>query len=253
MKVHVDFSRRDIDFVKQLKKDSKGDDFVKHRITRNVKKQRLTLTPRRCWHAYLLCLLTTQQRSGPRSNVYRFLSAKPFSLDLSTIKRKRQPTKYIKNVLARSRGIRRGDTISEQAGKNIDWFAGSNWKELRSKLEKLASSGGFKKERELANWLGDKGRFDGLGPKQSRNFLQCLGLTRYEIPIDSRITKRLKKDFDFPLAIGSATLSDPEHYAFVNDVIRDLCRKANIYPCVFDAILFSQGDGSDWNGVDPLF
>lgn len=253
MKVHVEFSRRDVDFVKQLKNDSKGDDFVKHRIRRNVKKQRLKLTPSRCWHAYLLCLLTTQQRSGPRSNVYKFLSAKPFSLNLSTIKKKRQPEAYIKKVLAQSRGIRRGDTIAKQAGKNIERFTGSKWKELSSKLEGLASSGGYRKERELARWLGDKKRFDGLGPKQSRNFLQCLGLTRYEIPIDSRITKRLREDFDFPLAISSATLSDPEHYAFVNDVIRDLCRKANIYPCVFDAILFSKGDGSDWNGVEPLF
>ena len=58
---------------------------------------------------------------------------------------------------------------------------------------------------------------------------------------------------DFPLAISSATLSDPEHYAFVNDVIRNLCKQANVYPCVFDAVLFSKGDGSDWNGVKPLF
>jgi hypothetical protein len=28
--------------------------------------------------------------------------------------------------------------------------------------------------------------FEGFGPKQSRNLLQALGLTRYEIPIDIR-------------------------------------------------------------------
>ena len=30
-------------------------------------------------------------------------------------------------------------------------------------------------------------RLAGFGPKQARNLLQGLGLTRYEIPIDSRI------------------------------------------------------------------
>ena len=253
MKVHVTFSQRDVDRVKKLKNNSRNDDFVKHRIRRNVDKEWLPMTPRRCWHAYILCLLTTQQRSGPRSNVYKLLSSKPFPLDLAVVGKKRQPTNYIEKTLRQSRGIRRVDTIADHAGKNLAWFSGSKWRKLKSRLEALASTGGYKMERELANWLSDKSRFDGLGPKQSRNFLQCLGLTQYEIPIDSRITKRLREDFDFPLAISPETLSDPEHYAFVNDVIRGLCRKANIYPCVFDAILFSKGDCSDWNGVTPLF
>ena len=253
MKVRVEFSRRDIDRVKQLKKDSKNDDFVTHRMRRNVDREWLPLTPRRCWHAYILCLLTTQQRSGPRSNVYKLLSAKPFPLDLAIVRKKRYPKRYVAKMLRRWRGIRLIDTIADHASKNLVWFCGLKWKELKSKLDALASTGGYKAEREFANWLSDKSRFGGLGPKQSRNFLQCLGLTRYEIPIDSRITKRLREDFNFPLAISSATLSDQEHYAFVNDVIRRLCRQANVYPCVFDAVLFSKGDGSDWNGVKPLF
>lgn len=95
-------------------------------------------------------------------------------------------------------------------------------------------------ERKVATWVAEN--FAGLGPKQSRNFLQSLGLTRYEIPIDSRIVKWLRHDFEFPLAIGAAALSDPDYYGFVNDVFRDLCREAGTYPCVLDSILFSRVD-----------
>jgi hypothetical protein len=92
----------------------------------------------------------------------------------------------------------------------------------------------------------------GLGPKQSRNFLQCLGLTRYEIPIDSRITKWLN-DFGFPVALGAAALSDPDYYAFVNDGVRELCKAAGTYPCVFDAVVFSRVDKGGWEGRKFVF
>ena len=42
----------------------------------------------------------------------------------------------------------------------------------------------------------------GLRPQQSRNILQVLGLTRHEVPIDSRLTKWLN-DFAFPLELSA--------------------------------------------------
>lgn len=42
---------------------------------------------------------------------------------------------------------------------------------------------------EAANFIQD--RFKGFVPKQSRNLFQTTGLSRYETPIDSRITKWL--------------------------------------------------------------
>jgi len=46
----------------------------------------------------------------------------------------------------------------------------------------------IKIEREACILLQE---LKGIGPKQSRNLRQALGLLRYEIPIDSRIVKWL--------------------------------------------------------------
>ena len=46
-------------------------------------------------------------------------------------------------------------------------------------------------EAEVADYINDT--FRGFGPKQSRNILQELGLTRYEIPIDNREGYRIKR------------------------------------------------------------
>ena len=237
--------------VKQLVKDHKKDDFVVNRINRNLRGDRLKLPPSHCWHVLIMCLLTTQQRSGPQSHVYRLLASKPFALRLTGVKKEKLPDKFTARVLKTFGGIQRYKTIGVQVSENLPWFYGKKWGAFKARLEALSSRRGYAPERELAVWLADN--FTGLGPKQSRNFLQALGLTRYEIPIDSRITKWLRIDFEFPLAVGAAALSDPHYYGFVNDAIRELCRKVGTYPCVLDAVLFSRVDKGAWEGVKPLF
>jgi len=83
--------------------------------------------------------------------------------------------------------------------------------------------------------------------------LQALGLTRYEIPIDSRISKWLRNDFGFPLSVGASALSDHVYYCFVNDIIRELCKKAGIYPCVLNAVLFARVDNGAWKDSKSPF
>ena len=91
----------------------------------------------------------------------------------------------------------------------------------------------------MADFLHNE--FKGFGPKQSRNFLQSLGLTKYEIPIDSRISQWLN-NFGFPIRLSSTSLSDKAFYHFVSDGIIELCEKAGIYPCELDAGIFSSFD-----------
>lgn len=81
----------------------------------------------------------------------------------------------------------------------------------------------------------------GFGPKQSRNLLQGLGLTKYEIPIDSRITKWFN-EFGFPVKLSASALSDLNYYKFVSKGLRELCDACNIYPCLLDAAIFSSFD-----------
>ncbi|MCK9270029.1 MAG: hypothetical protein WC271_07755 [Bacteroidales bacterium] len=94
--------------------------------------------------------------------------------------------------------------------------------------------------------------FNGFGPKQSRNFLQALGLTKYEIPIDSRITTWLN-DFGFPVTLTSSPLGDKGYYHFVSDGIQELCEKAEIYPCILDAAIFSSFDNDEWTDENTIF
>jgi N-glycosylase/DNA lyase len=198
-----------------------------------------------------MCLLTTRQRSGPKSPVYQFLASKPFALKLATIRNKKHHAEFVAKVLKKSRGIQRYHTIGKEVAHNIPWFDGKGWKTLKARLDSLSHRRGYKPERETAKWIADN--FAGLGPKQARNFLQALGLTRYEIPIDSRVTDWLRNDFQFALAVGSTALSDPDYYGFVNDAIREMCREVGTYACVLDAVLFSRVDNGAWEGIKPIF
>jgi hypothetical protein len=88
-------------------------------------------------------------------------------------------------------------------------------------------------------------KFKGFGPKQSRNLLQGLGLSRFEIPIDSRITKWLNA-IGFPLKLTANALQDRNYYNFVSDGFQKLCEACEIMPCVLDAAIFSSFDEGKW-------
>ena len=66
----------------------------------------------------------------------------------------------------------------------------------------------------------------GLGTKKSRNLLQMLGLSMYEIPIESRITNWLNCKLHFTVSV--TTLQDVNFYYFVSDAIQSLCGKADV-------------------------
>lgn len=117
-------------------------------------------------------------------------------------------------------------------------------------METLKDIDSKEEERKIADKLNND--FNGFGPKQSRNFLQSLGLTRYEIPIDSRITNWLN-DFGFPVSLTSSPLGDKGYYHFVSDGIQELCRKAEIYPCILDAAIFSSYDNGEWTDENTIF
>jgi hypothetical protein len=72
-----------------------------------------------------------------------------------------------------------------------------------------------------------------------------LGLTRHEIPIDSRITKWLN-GFGFPVRLSASALADPNYYTFVMDDFQALCQACGVVPCVLDAAIFPSFDGSGW-------
>lgn len=250
MEIRWRVSKRDGKRVRDFVRSHGRDAFVRKRFLRNVKGPRRLPTKSRAWAALATALLTTQQRSGPQSPIFQLIRQRPFPLRWSVIGKERRSAAFIAREIRKTPGIRRADTIGLELSHNRQWFEPDGWRELRGRLAVLTNSRGHSREREVANWLTSQ--FRGLGPKQSRNFLQLLGLTKYEIPIDSRITKWLN-EFGFPVTLDSRALSDPGYYAFVCDGVRELSKAAGVYPCVLDAVVFSMADGDAWNEVDVVF
>ena len=110
-------------------------------------------------------------------------------------------------------------------------------------LEQVRQDSCPETERQAVRFIDE--HFQGFGPKQSRNLLQGLKLSRFEIPIDSRITKWLN-DFGFPVKLTASALSDQNYFEFVSDGFQRLAEACGIPPCVLDAAIFSSFDGDGW-------
>jgi len=233
----------DISAVKRLVEEKGNTLFVKSRMAKNViGTNRPEINETNIWYSMISCLVTTQQRSGPDSKVNKFLTEKPFSLSLENCRKSKNLLDVMSTIIS-SKGIRRNITISEQAVRNFTSLESDNWKVVKDILLELSNNSNREIERKAARKVQDY--FTGFGPKQSRNFLQSLGLTKFEIPIDSRITKWLN-EFGFPIKLSSNSLSDQNYYEFILDAVIQLCDACDIYPCILDAVVFSNSDKANW-------
>jgi thermostable 8-oxoguanine DNA glycosylase len=223
--------------------------FVAYRISRNVNRVNLQLNRNAILKALIMCLLTTQQRSGPNSAIGNFLRQDPFPLTIESIESTDDIEAFTRNILQQHRLNRYINRIPQFFTSNCFQLQKTNWL-LSESLLTLDGRASKKQEREIADSIDDN--FSGFGPKQSRNFLQALGLIKYEIPIDSRITSWLNT-FGFPLTLSSNALQDKGYYHFVLDGIQELCERVGIYPCVLDAAIFSSFDNGQWTEENTIY
>jgi hypothetical protein len=234
----------DIQRVKDFYNKHKNNHFVLRCIKRNVEKNIPDFSKEIFWNAMISCLLTTQQRSGPNSSVTKFIRLNPFPLDYSRCKTKDNLQKFTEKTITDFGGLRRDKNIGKEVDNNIQWLEGGAWNDIKEIFSELKNNGNKRDERKWAKFLIHKNskntktkRLKGFGPKQSRNLLQSLGLTKYEIPLDSRITKWLHK-FGFPITLSSGALADRDYFNFILDALQKLCEESSIYPCVLDAAIF---------------
>lgn len=232
----------DIRKVELFYESQKNNPFVLNRIERNVKKILPQFTNELFWEAMISCLLTTQQRSGPNSSVTKFICTKPFPLSYSKCKTSHNLQKTVEETITDFRGLRRGKTIGEEVEANFRWLEVNGWKTVHEIVDEMTKKQTKEIERKSAEIIIDK--LKGFGPKQSRNLLQSLGLTKFEIPVDSRITKWLQA-FGFPMKLSATALSDRNYYNFVLDGFQKICEACGIFPCVMDAAIFSSFD-EEW-------
>lgn len=248
MNINWNITQADIDKVKKVIADN-DNAFLKSRNLRNVEKQNIVIDKDKIIKTMIMCLLTSQQRSGPNSMVGQFLRLDPFPVTIEKLKKTNNVEEFVKNTLKESGLTRYVNRISSFFASNYKKIVERNWT-LIKELEEIKTADSKIEERNIADKLANE--FKGFGPKQSRNFLQALGLTKYEIPIDSRITNWLN-DFGFPITLTSSPLGDTGYYHFVSDGIQELCEKAKIYPCILDAAIFSSFDNDEWTDENTIF
>jgi hypothetical protein len=243
MKITWHTEPEDIEKVRAFCESHRDDPFVRRRIERNLGETEQEISEEWFWQVMVGCLLTTQQRSGPSSPVSAFFNTRPFPLRYELAVQQDDLEPHTKKVLTDFGGIRRFNKIASAVATNLDRLEAGLWSKTLETVNRLDRHSSPADEREAATFIDD--HFKGFGPKQSRNLLKWLGLTKYEIPLDSRITKWLN-EFGFPVRLSAGALSDQNCYNFVSDGVQELCAQSNIYPCVLDAVIFTSFDRGGW-------
>jgi thermostable 8-oxoguanine DNA glycosylase len=240
MNLTWEIEEQDIEKVVSFYIKWSNDPFVRLRLKRNIERPRPRITKDHLWMTLVGCLLTTQQRSGPGSAVKRFLDANPFPLNYKECSSKDDLEAFARETITSFGGIRRAPTIARWLSNNHKALEGGLWPHLLSRAEEVNVSDNPALERETAHFLAK--HLDGIGPKQSRNLLQWVGVSKYEIPIDSRITKWLNRNI-LKYHLSANLLADYTYYDMVSDGIQLLCKRADIWPCMLDAAIFTSFDG----------
>lgn len=246
MKLTWAIEDHDVEKVRAFYAKWSQDPLVRSRQKRNIEYPRPAISKETMWMALVGCLLTTQQRSGPGSAVKRFLDTAPFPLAYAECIRSSDAEELVLEKLRASGGIRRSPTIARQLSANLKILKNNLWQLLLGQAQELNLSDDPVRERDLAHLLAE--HLEGIGPKQSCNLLQWLGVSKYEIPIDSRITKWLNRTL-LNYHLSANLLSDMTYYDMVSDGIQALCKEASLYPCLLDAAVFTSFDGG-WTESD---
>jgi len=257
--VNWEFSKEETSNVLRIVDKQGNNPFVKKRRDQNVVEAEISITADQFWNAHLAALLTSQQRSGPESHVSQFLKEEIHSVSLDQCRDVKDIGEYVSEVLEEHGGIRYYNNIGEACERNFERLDGGGWDELWGELENLIEirkreprDSDYVVEREVATYLSEGFAGEGfhrVGSKQARNILQILGLTRFEIPLDSRITKWLNTNLELPYHVSGSGLSNSEYYHFIMDIVQDSCSTADVLPCIFDAAVFSSYD-TNWTQSD---
>jgi N-glycosylase/DNA lyase len=228
-------SAPDIARVKEVVDKYISDPWVRDRHSRNLAESKPKVSKETFWQVMVSMRLTTLQESGPLSQVAEFNQTRPFPLRYELVAAKDDAKRFIGDVLRETGLLRFSNKISDELSANFYKLEGGEWSRALEECNRLTVLVTGEIEREVADYVDQQ--YKGFGPKQARNVLQELGLTRYEIPIDSRVTRWLN-GFGFPIRLNASALGDRDFYVFVLDGIQTLCERAGVFPCILDMAVF---------------
>jgi hypothetical protein len=232
MRVHWTIDPEDGRRVKALVDAQHNSPSVQDRIRRNVGRQDLILSREVVWAEMVGCLVSTQQRW---EKAEQFLHLDPFPLSYDVCRHSDNVRDVAERALRDGGRLRRWRRIAAEMQANLDKLESGLWADMLGALEGLRLPADPARERAVADFID--ARFVGFGPKQVRNLTQGLGLTRYEIPMDSRIVRWLTQ-FGHPAPLSATLLADRSYYHFILDSVQFLCAQCEVYPCVLDAAVF---------------
>ena len=241
MKCTWEISDTDIAAVKRLLNSEQDHPWVKERFSRNLHYPKKEVAQSDFW-AMLVCMrCTTLAASGAGSPIERFQSLVPFPLRLERVREEPEATRedFIHATLGKHTVGTHRRRIAADLLKCFNKLESGRWAVVLERCKSLLQPSLPGNERSVADLLDDE--LSGIGPKQARNILQDLGLTRFEIPIDSRVMEWLNDSEPriLPFQVTSVALADRHCYGFILDTIQELCEKCETFPCVLDASIFS--------------
>lgn len=240
MRAGWEINETDLKRWRELVKQNEHKPLPIKRYRRNVKRSDIDLSKHAVWQAIVGCQVTTQQRSGPGSGVQKFLDSGTPVLNPTECRKAVDFSKLIVNECTKA-GLRRGNKIASYLTGIFDYLETGGWTILLAQLATLRTHTTLNKERAVVSYILGEKRFPGLGQKQARNFIQWLGLSRYEIPIDSRVLKCMT-ELGVNFVPRATALGDEIVYLFVQGALQELAKKIGIYPCQLDACIFASFD-----------
>lgn len=254
VKITITFEPQEIETVKRIVADKLTGNrrFVQYRWQNNVAGPAPQVSDEALWQAQMMCLLTTQQRSGPNSSINKLLGRNPFPLSLGTCRQSTDLRAMTFQLLTEAQGIRRTNRIAGAVSANFNKLEHGEWDHLRRWRDRLGEQRSTTPdpahravEEQAADYMK---QFVEFGPKQSRNFWQSLGLTRYVFVLDSRIIRWIRQQLTIESGLlTSDGLGNGNYYQFISDLLFELCVSADVLPCMFDAAVFDSFDEStEW-------
>ena len=251
MKIEIRSAAKDVLLVKALIEEQAGSKLVVDRRQRNLSTRKPMVDQARFWRALVCMRLSSRQKSGPGSAISRFRVTQPFPLELATVRGRRKTLQEFISQVLFDAGLRDYNITGAQLEQNFTLLeSGGLWEPSLEVCNRLRRPVDASLERDAARFLATK--FSGIGPKQSRNILQALGLTRYEIPLDSRVIKWLRDRLGVR-PLGAPLLQDAEFYEFILDAVQRLCADADEFPCMLDAAIFASFDPDTWTAEEMIY
>lgn len=210
-------------------KDYEDNERVVRCRNKNVLRKKAVISKEEFWRCLVIAMLTTQTKSGEHSPLHVFLKTKPNILNYNYVI-----------------GIEDKENIEREIPENVTRFWNKTclyireaisafkqdfWCDVEKQLKSIESDTTLEKERAVADFI--RKHFKGIGRKQSRNIIQMMGLSKYVLPIDSRVMKKIKE-----LSGLSLKESLEKNYLLIEDRLQEICKSIGVYPCIFDACAF---------------